>query len=60
MKQSPGYQVLTPEGPLELAERLGDNSVFFLNPLLAGIDPDTSSEMLRLYEREVHPHLRAR
>ncbi len=58
VKQSPGYQVLTPEGALELAERLGDNSVFFLNPLLAGVDPATSWEMLNLYEREVHPYIR--
>lgn len=34
-------------------------SAFFLNPLLASVAPDTSWEMLRLYEREVHPHLRA-
>ena len=59
VKQSSGYRVLTPEGALELAAELGDHSVFFLNPLLAGIDPSTSWEMLRLYEREVHPHLRA-
>ena len=58
VKQSSGYQVLTPEGALELAEELGDHSVFFLNPLLAGMDPGTSWEMLRLFEREVLPHLR--
>jgi len=34
------------------------HSVLYLNPLLAGIDPALSWEMLRLYEREVHPHLR--
>ena len=28
-----------------------------LDRLLAGIDPDASWTMLRLYEREVHPHL---
>jgi alkanesulfonate monooxygenase SsuD/methylene tetrahydromethanopterin reductase-like flavin-dependent oxidoreductase (luciferase family) len=59
VKQSPGYQVLTPEGALALAEELGDNSVFFLNPLLAGVDPAVSWEMLRLYESEVHPYLRS-
>ncbi|MBW2267129.1 MAG: LLM class flavin-dependent oxidoreductase [Deltaproteobacteria bacterium] len=57
-KQSPAYQVLTPEGAIALGEQLGDDSVFFLNPLLAGIEPEFSWEMLRLYEREVHPYLR--
>ena len=51
------YKVLTPEQTLELAADLGTNSVLYLNPLLAGIDPPRSWEMLRLYEREVHPHL---
>ena len=58
VRQSPAYQVLTPEQTMALAEKLGDRSVFYLNPLLAGIDPAFSWEMLRLYEREVHPHLR--
>lgn len=57
VRQSPGYQVLTPDQTLALAEQLGPHSVLFLNPLLAGIDPALSWEMLRLYEREVHPHL---
>lgn len=57
VRQSPGYQVLTPEDTLALAGRLGPASVLYLNPLLAGISPRESWEMLRLYEREVHPHL---
>jgi len=59
VRQSSAYQVLTPEETLALASRLGDHSVFYLNPLLAGIDPGFSWEMLRLYEREVHPYLAA-
>jgi len=59
VKQSDAYRVLTPEQALELAEGLGPDGVFFLNPLLAGLDPAFSWEMLRLYEREVHPHLPA-
>ena len=58
IRQSPAYQVLTPDEALELAENLGQHSVIYLNPLLAGIDPDISWQMLKLYEREVHPHLR--
>ena len=59
VRQSPAYQVLTPEETLALAERLGDHSVFYLNPLLSGIEPAFSWEMLHLYEREVHPYLSA-
>ncbi len=59
VRQSPGYQVLTPEETLALVERLGKHSVFYLNPLLAGVEPAFAWEMLRLYEREVHPHLPA-
>ena len=57
IKQSPAYKVLTPEQALELIAELGDHSVLYLNPLLAGIDPAYSWQMLKLYEREVHPHI---
>ena len=57
VKQSRAYRVLTPEATLELVESLGPDGVLYLNPLLAGIEPDFSWRMLRLYEREVHPHL---
>jgi hypothetical protein len=58
VKESPAYRVLTPEQTLELADELGDHSVLYLNPLLAGIDPERAKEMLALYEQKVHPHLR--
>jgi alkanesulfonate monooxygenase SsuD/methylene tetrahydromethanopterin reductase-like flavin-dependent oxidoreductase (luciferase family) len=57
IRKSPSYQVLTPEQTLALAESLGPNSVLYLNPLLAGIDPAFAERMLQLYEREVHPFL---
>jgi hypothetical protein len=57
VRRSPAYRVLTPEQALALAAELGEHSVLYLNPLLAGIDPAFSWRMLRLYEREVHPHL---
>jgi alkanesulfonate monooxygenase SsuD/methylene tetrahydromethanopterin reductase-like flavin-dependent oxidoreductase (luciferase family) len=59
VRQSPAYQVLTPEQVLELAEQLGPDSVLYLNPLLAGIDPRESWRMLRLFEDKVLPHLPA-
>jgi alkanesulfonate monooxygenase SsuD/methylene tetrahydromethanopterin reductase-like flavin-dependent oxidoreductase (luciferase family) len=56
LQQSDAYKVLTPEQTLGLLESLGEDGVLYLNPLLAGIDPELSWKMLRLYEREVHPY----
>jgi hypothetical protein len=58
IRQSPAYRVLTPQQTLALAESLGNHAVLYLNPLLAGIEPGLAWQMLRLYEREVHPYLR--
>ncbi len=58
IKNSPAYQILTPEQTLEMAAGLGDHSAVYLNPLLSGIDPKLSWDMLKLYEQEVHPHIR--
>ena len=58
IKQSPAYRVATPEQVLELAAELGDHSVFYLSPLLAGIAPAAAAEMLKIYEDEVHPYIR--
>jgi hypothetical protein len=60
VRSSPAYQVLTPEQTLALASALGPNSVLYLNPLLAGIEPAFAGRMLQLYEREVHPFLAQR
>jgi alkanesulfonate monooxygenase SsuD/methylene tetrahydromethanopterin reductase-like flavin-dependent oxidoreductase (luciferase family) len=57
VRRSPAYRVLTPEQALALAGELGEHSVLYLNPLLAGIEPRLARAMLELYEREVHPHL---
>jgi hypothetical protein len=59
VRRSPAYRVLTPQQTLALASELGEHSVLYLNPLLAGIEPAFAWRMLRLYEREVHPYLRA-
>lgn len=58
VRQSQAYKVLTPEQALALYAGLGDHSVCFLNPLLAGIEPQKSWKMLRLFEDEVLPYLR--
>jgi hypothetical protein len=57
IRQSPAYRVLTPEQALRLAEELGPDGVFYLNPLLSGIDPAFAEAMLARYERRVHPFL---
>jgi hypothetical protein len=57
IRQSPAYRVLTPQQTLELASKLGNDSVLYLNPLLAGIDPGESWRMLKLFEDQVYPFL---
>ncbi len=56
-KQSGAYKVLTPEEAIALGGSLGESDVLYLNPLLSGIEPSFSWEMLRLFEREVQPFL---
>jgi len=57
IKSSGAYRVLTAEQAVLLCEQLGQDSVLYLNPLLAGIDPVESWRMLRYFESEVLPHL---
>ena len=57
IRNSNTYQVLTPKETRELIADLGDNSSLYLTPLLAGADPKRAWEMLRLFEREVYPHV---
>lgn len=56
-KRSAAYRVVPPEEAIEIGQSLGDDGVLYLSPLLAGIDPAYAWEMLRLFEREVAPHL---
>ncbi len=57
VRQSAAYHVLRPAQTVELAQGLGDHSSLYLTPLLGGIDPARAWKMLRLFEREVYPHL---
>ncbi len=57
IRESGTYKVLTPRQTLELIEQLGDHSSLYLTPLFGGIAPKRAWEMLKLYEREVHPHV---
>ncbi len=57
VRGSGAYRVVTPDEALALAAELGEHSVLYLNPLLAGIDPAPSWRMLRLFEEAVLPYL---
>ncbi len=56
-KQSDAYRVLGPDEAIAFARTLAEDDVLYLSPLLAGIDPSYSWEMLDLFEREVAPFL---
>ncbi|HUV10066.1 MAG TPA: LLM class flavin-dependent oxidoreductase [Acidimicrobiia bacterium] len=55
VRQGGAYQVCTPEETVELAASLGDDGDLRFSPLLAGIEPAWSNEMLALVERAVLP-----
>jgi alkanesulfonate monooxygenase SsuD/methylene tetrahydromethanopterin reductase-like flavin-dependent oxidoreductase (luciferase family) len=57
VKRGSAYRVLTPEQALALFAELGQDSVLYLNPLLAGMDPRESWRMLKLFEDKVLPFL---
>ncbi len=57
VRDSAAYRVLTAHQTLQLAADLGDHSVLYLSPLLAGIEPQRASAMLALFERQVLPYL---
>jgi len=58
LRASGAYQVLTPEDAVTMIRRLGRDRTFILTPLLGGLDPVFAWEGLRLFEREVWPHVR--
>ncbi|MCR9106210.1 MAG: LLM class flavin-dependent oxidoreductase [Gammaproteobacteria bacterium] len=60
LRNSGAYQVLTPEDAVTLINGMPDVSTFILTPLLGGIDPEFAWQGLRLFEREVWPHVRHR
>ena len=58
LRASGAYQVLHPDEAVEMIQRLGRDRTFILTPLLGGLDPELSWEGLRLFEKEVWPHVR--
>ena len=57
LRKSGAYQVLRPAEAVEMIRALGKNRTFILTPLLGGLDPDFAWKGLKLFEREVWPHL---
>jgi alkanesulfonate monooxygenase SsuD/methylene tetrahydromethanopterin reductase-like flavin-dependent oxidoreductase (luciferase family) len=58
LRASGAYQVLTPEDAIAMIRGLGRERTFILTPLLGGLDPALAWQGLRLFEREVWPHVR--
>jgi len=58
LRASGAYQVLHPEQAVEMIQALGRDRTFILTPLLGGLDPALAWRGLRLFEREVWPHVR--
>ncbi|CAM3131916.1 LLM class flavin-dependent oxidoreductase [Mycobacterium colombiense] len=58
LRRLPSYQVVTPSDCLELARRFeASNRAMVFLPLLGGIPPELAWESLKLFERDVLPHL---
>ena len=57
LRASGAYQVLRPEEAVEMIQKLGRDRTFILTPLLGGLDPTFAWKGLRLFEREVWPHV---
>jgi alkanesulfonate monooxygenase SsuD/methylene tetrahydromethanopterin reductase-like flavin-dependent oxidoreductase (luciferase family) len=57
LSQGGAYAVVDPDEAVALARDLGPTGELHLNPLLAGIAPADAWEMLRVFEREVLPHI---
>ena len=58
LRESGAYQVLRPEQAVEMITALGQDRTFLLTPLLGGLDPALAWKSLKLFEREVWPHVR--
>ncbi|MCA9510293.1 MAG: hypothetical protein KC560_06275, partial [Myxococcales bacterium] len=58
LRASGAYQVVTPDEAVALVRGLGRDRTFILTPLLGGLDPSFAWKGLRLFEREVWPHVR--
>jgi alkanesulfonate monooxygenase SsuD/methylene tetrahydromethanopterin reductase-like flavin-dependent oxidoreductase (luciferase family) len=56
-RNSPAYQVVTPDECVSIIEELGSHAIFTLHPLLAGVDPDFAWKSLELFAAKVLPQV---
>ncbi len=57
LRQSGMYAVVTPEGCLELARGLDEDSRLLLHPLMGGLSPELAWQSLELFAAKVLPRL---
>lgn len=57
LESDPQFAVVTPEGCLELARRMGADSELTFQPLMGGLDPDVAWSSLELFGSKVLPRL---
>ncbi len=57
VREGKAYAVATPAGTIALLDELGSNAVLYLSPLLAGIAPSRSQDMLSLFQQAVLPEI---
>lgn len=60
LRDSGAYQILTPEECTEMIMKMDDATSLCLFPLLGGLDPEFAWEGLKLFEKEVWPHVKHR
>ncbi|MFK8047787.1 MAG: hypothetical protein AB8B81_05065 [Halioglobus sp.] len=60
LREAGAYQILSPEQAATLINSMNGVSTFILTPLLGGIDPEFAWKGLKIFEREVWPHVRHR
>jgi len=58
LRKSGAYLCLRPDEAIEQIRALGRDRTYILTPLLGGLDPALAWRGLRLFEREVWPHVR--
>ena len=58
LRKSGSYLCLRPDEAIKLIRELGRDRTFIMTPLLGGLDPALAWRGLRLFEREVWPHVR--
>jgi alkanesulfonate monooxygenase SsuD/methylene tetrahydromethanopterin reductase-like flavin-dependent oxidoreductase (luciferase family) len=57
IRASGAYQVLGAQNAVDMIQSLGKNRTFIITPLLGGLDPKLAWRGLKLFEKDVWPHV---